>query len=232
MLVYGRNVAKEMLQKQKKIKKILLQQDFRDKEILSMIEKSKIPVKYLDKSEISKFAKYVHQGIILDIEDFKYTSLDELISKKSEVIVLLDHIEDLHNFGAIIRTAEAAGVDGIIIPKDRSVEVNATVMKTSAGTCELIPIAQVTNLTQVIEKLKKEGFWIVGTALEDSVDYREIDYSSKIVLVVGNEGKGISSGIRKSCDYIAKIPMYGTTNSLNVSVATGIMIYEIMRNKK
>ena len=232
MLVYGRNVAKEMLKKPKKVKKILLQQNFSDKELNSMIENSKLPVRYLNKNEISRFAKFSHQGIILEIEDFHYASLEEITKEECQFVVILDHIEDPHNFGAIIRTAEAAGVDGIIIPKDRSVEVNATVMKTSAGTCELLPIVQVTNLNQTIEKLKKEGFWVVGTALEDSVDYREIDYSSKIALVVGNEGHGISNGVRKSCDFIAKIPMYGKTNSLNVSVASGILIYEVVRNQR
>lgn len=232
MLVYGRNVAKEILNKNKKINKILLQQDFKDKEIISLIEKRKIPVKYIDKNEISKFAKYSHQGIILDIEDFKYSKMEEFIHEENSLVVILDHIEDPHNFGAIIRTCEAAGVNGIIIPKDRSVDVNSTVMKTSAGACELISISQVTNLVQTIDKLKKEGFWIVGTALENSEDYRQIDYSGKIALVVGNEGNGISNSVFKACDYIAKIPMYGTTNSLNVSVATGIMIYEIIRNKK
>lgn len=232
MLVYGKNVAKEILNKNKKINKILLQQDFKDKEIISLIEKSKTPIRYLDKNEISKFAKYSHQGIILDIEDFKYSQMEDFIDDENSLVVILDHIEDPHNFGAIIRTCEAAGVSGIIIPKDRSVEVNSTVMKTSAGACELIPISQVTNIVQTIEKLKKQGFWIVGTALENSEDYRQIDYSGKIALVVGNEGNGISNSVFKACDYIANIPMYGKTNSLNVSVATGIMIYEIIRNKK
>ena len=145
---------------------------------------------------------------------------------------ILDHLEDPHNFGAIIRTCEAAGVDAIIIPKDRQVQVNATVMKTSVGTIENMNIVSVTNLVNAISELKENGFWIVGTALEDSVDYRSIDYSGKIALVIGNEGNGISRLVRESCDFIAKIPMYGTTNSLNASVASGIMIYEVVRNRK
>lgn len=145
---------------------------------------------------------------------------------------MLDHIEDPHNFGAIIRTCEAAGVDFIIIPKDRQVQVNATVMKTSVGTLDEMKIVQVANLASTIDYLKDHGYWVVGTALEDSVDYRSIDYSGKVVLVIGNEGSGISKLVRKKCDYIAKIPMYGTTNSLNASVASGIMIYEVIRNRK
>ena len=132
----------------------------------------------------------------------------------------------------LFRTCEAAGVNGIIIPKDRSVSVNATVMKTSAGALENMKIAMVTNLLQVINKLKKENFWIVGTDMDNSTDYREIDYSGKIALVIGNEGNGISKSVHDACDFIAKIPMYGKINSLNASVAAGIMIYEVIRSKK
>ena len=144
----------------------------------------------------------------------------------------MDHIEDHHNFGAIIRTCEAAGVDAIIIPKDRQVQINATVMKTSAGTLDRMSIVSVTNLVNTIDFLKKNGFWVVGTALEDSVDYRTIDYSGNIALVIGNEGAGMSQLVKKNCDFVAKIPMYGETNSLNASVAAGIMIYEVVRNRK
>ena len=156
----------------------------------------------------------------------------EVLNKNPEFIVILDHLEDPHNFGAIIRTCEAAGVDAIIIPKDRQVQVNATVMKTSVGTTENMDIVSVTNLVNTISELKESGFWIVGTALENSVDYRSIDYSGKVALVIGNEGAGMSRLVRESCDFIAKIPMYGTTNSLNASVASGIMIYEVVRNRK
>ena len=146
--------------------------------------------------------------------------------------MILDHIEDPHNFGAIIRTCEAAGIEYIIIPKDRQVPVNATVMKTSVGTLDTVKIISVTNLVNTIEQLKKVGFWIVGTALENSVDYRDVDYSGKIALIIGNEGAGMSQLVRKKCDYLVKIPMYGKTNSLNASVAAGIMIYEMIRNRK
>ena len=147
-------------------------------------------------------------------------------------VVLLDHLEDPHNLGAIIRTCEAAGVDAIILPKNRQVQLNATVMKTSVGTLDNVKIVSVTNLVNTIDKLKKEGFWIVGTSLENSIDYRMIDYGGKIALIIGNEGSGISFLVEKKCDYLAKIPMYGTTNSLNASVAAGIMIYEVIRNRK
>ena len=133
--------------------------------------------------------------------------------------------------GAIIRTAESAGVDAIILPQNREVQINSTVMKTSAGTLSKVKIIKVTNLVQAINKLKQNNFWIVGTAM-DGNDYKSIDYNGKIGLVIGNEGHGMSRLVRESCDFIASIPMRGTVNSLNASVAAGIMIYEVVRNRK
>ena len=232
MLVYGRNVALEMLKNPKKVQKVILQQGFDDKKILSLLDNTNIPVITKSKKEIDHLADGVHQGIILYVRNYQYYSLSDILTDDASFIVMLDHIEDPHNFGAIIRTCEAAGVDAIIIPKDRQVQVNATVMKTSVGTLDQMKIVQVSNLATTIDTLKKENFWIVGTALENSVDYRDIDYSGKIVLVIGNEGVGMSKLVMKKCDFIAKIPMYGTTNSLNASVASGIMIYEVVRNRK
>jgi 23S rRNA (guanosine2251-2'-O)-methyltransferase len=232
MLVYGRNVALEVLKKPKNVQKVLLQDGFDDKKILTLLEKSKIPVFIKPKKEIDHLAEGVHQGIILYVRDYQYYPLADIVNEDASFLVILDHLEDPHNFGAIIRTCEAAGVDGIIIPKDRQVQVNATVMKTSVGTLDTMKVSRVANLSSTIDYLKKNDFWVVGTALEDSVDYRSIDYSGKIALVIGNEGAGISELVRKKCDFIAKIPMYGTTNSLNASVASGIMIYEVIRNRK
>lgn len=232
MLVYGRNVALEVLKKPKNVQKVLLQDGFDDKKILTLLERSKIPVFIKPKKEIDHLAEGVHQGIILYVRDYQYYPLADVVNEAASFLVILDHLEDPHNFGAIIRTCEAAGVDGIIIPKDRQVQVNATVMKTSVGTLDTMKVSRVANLSSTIDYLKKNDFWVVGTALEDSVDYRSIDYSGKIALVIGNEGAGISELVRKKCDFIAKIPMYGTTNSLNASVASGIMIYEVIRNRK
>lgn len=228
MIVYGRNVAKEILKNDKKIKKITLLENFDDKEIISLIEKRKIRVEYLNKKSFSKFDKFSHQGIILDIEDFSYSDYSSFFEDENAKVVILDHLEDPHNLGAIIRTCEAAGITGVIIPKDRSVDINSTVMKTSAGALENVKISKVTNLVSVINELKENGFWIVGTAMENAVDYRDIDYTGKFALVIGNEGKGMSKAVMNECDYIAKIPMYGKINSLNASVATGIMIYEMI----
>ena len=230
MLVYGRNVAKDLIRKNEKIKKIIIQENFDDKELISLIEKGKFNVQIKSKREIDDLCPGVNQGIILDIPDYQYKNLGDVLDQ--EILVLLDHLEDPHNLGAIIRTCEAAGIKAVVIPKDRQVQVNATVMKTSVGTLNNVDVVSVSNLNNTIKTLKDNGFWIVGTSLENSQDYREVDYSGKIALIIGNEGKGISDLVAKNCDFLVKIPMYGETNSLNASVAAGIMIYEIIRNRK
>lgn len=232
MIVYGRNVAFEYLKNYKKdIRKIIIQDGFNDKKLLSALENTKFDVIYKDKRYMDDLSNGVHQGIILDVMDYQYTPLNDLLKSDAQFVVILDHLEDPHNFGAIIRTSEAALVDAIIIPQDREVQVNSTVMKTSACALAKMNICRVTNLVQTINKLKDDGFWIVGTAM-DGTDYRQIDYSGKIALVVGNEGNGMSRLVRESCDFVASIPMRGEINSLNASVATGIMIYEVVRNRK
>lgn len=232
MLVYGKNVAIEYLRKNKKIKKIWIQDSFNDQTILSLIQKRQIGYKKCPKIELDRLANGVHQGIILEVEDYQYASLSDFLKNPNDgFLIILDHIEDPHNLGAIIRTCEAASVDGIILPKDRSATVNATVLKTSVGTTENVKIAQVTNLVQAIQELKESGYWIVGTDMTNSTDYRKIDYTGKTAIIIGNEGSGMSRLVRESCDFIARIPMYGKVNSLNASVSAGIMIYEVLRQK-
>ncbi len=233
MYVYGKNVARDLIKNNKKIRKVLIWDGFSDENIILSLRKLQIPIKYLSKNEISQLAKGNHQGIILDIPDYTYLDLDEIKKSDKEfpLLVMLDHIEDPHNLGAIIRTCESAGVDGIIIPKDRSVEINSTVMKTSAGALDRVKICKVTNLANAIDELKKDGYWIIGTDLSGE-DYSTIDYKMKICLIIGNEGKGMSKLIKEKCDFLATIPMKGEVNSLNASVATGIMIYEILEKRK
>ena len=234
MLIYGKNVAVEKLKTQDKINKIYLSTKFKDKEILDLIEKRNIKIKLLDNHELDKMCKGLHQGIILDVQDIKTYNLDEIIpniNKEYPLIVILDHLEDPHNFGAIIRTCEAAGVDGIIIPKDRSVSVNSTVMKTSAGALNNMKICMVTNLNSTIKELKKNGIWIIGTDMVNSVSYTKIDYDIPLALVIGSEGFGISRLVRESCDYVVNIPMVGKVNSLNASVAAGVLIYKIFEKR-
>ena len=228
MHVYGKNVAKELLQNPKTIKKVYIYENFNDEEILDKIKRENISYKFLDKKALDKIEEGNHQGIILDIDDYKYSYLDKLLNR--DIIVILDHLEDPHNFGAIIRTCEAAGINSIIIPKDRTVKVNATVMKTSAGTLENVDICMVSNIVNAIKTLKDNGFWIIGTDMEGT-DYRKIDYKGKIAIVIGNEGKGLSRLTEENCDFIAKIPMYGKVNSLNASVAAALVIYEAVMNR-
>ncbi len=233
MIVYGKNVARDLLQTPEKIQHVYLQVGFSDKELISLMEKANLRIETRSKREMDDLAEGLHQGIILTIPDYHYYDLNSILDHDlDDVVVMLDHIEDPHNFGAIIRTCEAAGIRSIIVPKDRQVPITATVMKTSVGTVDNMNIVQVSNLVNCIEKLKNAGYWIVGTALENSVDYREVDYRGKIVIVIGNEGKGISHLVSQKCDYLAEIPTYGKTNSLNASVAAGIMIYEVIRNRK
>ena len=168
-----------------------------------------------------------NQGIALEIEDFKFKKLEEL--KDTSFVVMLDHLEDPHNLGAIIRTCECAGVDAIIIPKNRSVQINSTVMKVSAGALNNMNIVEVSSLAQSIDKLKDYGFWIYGTDMEDSVNYTDVKYDRKTCIIIGSEGNGISRLVREKCDFIIRIPMKGKINSLNASVAAAITIYEVVR---
>ena len=229
MYIYGKNVALDYLNNNEKIKKAYLNKSFNDLELLNKLNKKNIAIKYVEKYELDKLVDGMHQGIVLEVNDYEYHDLDEFIN--SNFIVILDHIEDPHNFGAIIRTCEAAGVGGIIIPKDRAVKVNATVIKVSTGAIENVPIAEVTNLNNTIEYLKKQGYWIVGTDMEGT-PYTEIDYNGKIAIVIGNEGSGMSRLVKDNCDFIASIPMNGKTNSLNASVATGIIVFEAVKQRK
>ncbi len=231
MLVYGKNVVVEILKNNTKIHKAYIYKHFTDESIISDMQKKHIEIEYLDKGQLDNIANGNHQGIMVDIPDYDYFELDDLLKEENPLIVILDHLEDPHNFGAIIRTCEAAGVAGIIIPKDRSVEVNATVMKVSAGSLENMKVVMVTNLTQTINELKKQGFWFVGTDMEGQ-DYTTIDYKGKTAIVIGSEGDGMSRLVKESCDFIASIPMRGKTNSLNASVASGIIIYEALKSRK
>lgn len=231
MIIYGKNVAKETLDNNKEINKVIMSKDFNDKYIINKLQNRNIKIEYVNKYELDKITKENHQGIILYVKDYQYVELDEILDKEKPFVVILDHLEDPHNFGAIIRTCEAAGVDGIIIPKDRSVSVNSTVMKTSAGALNNVKICTVTNLNRTIDILKEKGLWIVGTDMTDSVSYTELDYNIPIALIIGNEGFGISRLVREKCDYVVNIPMKGKINSLNASVASGILIYKIIEKR-
>ena len=231
MLVYGKNVAREVLNKNSIVKKVYLKEGFNNKEILDLIEKNKNKVIYKTSEDIDKLVNETNQGIVIDIEDYHYKYFEDLKEDDdANFVVILDHIEDPRNFGAIIRTCECAGVDYIVIPNKRSVEVTAAVFKSSSGAAIHQKICKVANLHNTVEKLKKNGFWIIGTDANGE-DYTKINYDGKVAVIVGSEGKGLQPLLRKSCDQIASIPLKGKINSLNASVAAGIIIYEIAKTK-
>ena len=227
MYIYGKNSVMESLKKKEEIKKVFLSSHFHEPEIQKLLNNQNVHI--VDKNKLDQMVKGNHQGIIVEVKDYEYASLEELLEENA-FLVILDHLEDPHNFGAIIRTCEAAGVTGIIIPKDRSVDVTSTVVRVSVGAISNVKIAQVTNLVNTMKYLKEKGFWIVGTDM-NGTPYSKIDYKGNLALVIGNEGKGMSSLVEKNCDFIASIPMNGTINSLNASVAAGIIIFEAVKNR-
>ena len=234
MLVYGRNVAERIFRDEKllkKVRKLKIEEKYylKIKNMLGEFPRSKI--KLARKSEIDNLTKDNHQGIIIDMEDYQYTPLNKILEKEYDKVLILDHILDPHNFGAIIRTAVAAGFNAIIIPNDRQVLINSTVVKTSVGTVFDIDIVLVTNLNNTIKILKDNGFWIYGTVMNGE-DYREVDYNGKACLIIGNEEKGISKLVKENCDFLVTIPISPKIDSLNASVAAGILIYEVVRNRK
>lgn len=225
MKVYGKNVFQELENNLKSIKKIYISKNFKDQEIINIIKKNKMNYEFMDLHVMDKLVNGNHQGLIMDISDFEYSDVAEFYNDKC--VVMLDHLVDPHNLGAIIRTCEAAGIKSIIIPKDRSVSVNDTVYKTSAGALSNVSVSMVNNLVKTINDFKDQGFFVYGSAM-DGKNYSKIDYSDKVLLIIGNEGKGISRLVKENCDEIVSIPMYGQVNSLNASVAAGILIYDIV----
>ncbi len=229
MIVYGKNVAKEVISNNIKVNKVIISNNFKDDEIVKYFTDNNIKTEYIDKRIMDQKYQGNHQGIVLDIEDYKYYKIEDAYN--SDFVVILDHLEDPHNFGAIIRTCEASGVDFIIIPKNRSVEINSTVMKVSAGALSNMKIIETNNLVSAIEKLKDNGFWVYATDMKGE-NYTDVKYDTKTALIIGNEGSGISRLVKEKSDFIISIPMKGKINSLNASVAAAIVIYEVVRQRK
>ena len=233
--VYGKNVVKQLLQEDKKIYEILMAEGMRDTALEKLIKEHKITCKILPRKKMDGMLQGNHQGIAAKIDDYKKYELLELLESipkgKMPLFVMLDGLEDPHNLGAILRTCDCVGVDGVIIGKHRNVGLTPTVAKVSTGAIDTVKVAMVTNLAQSIKYLKKQGFWIVGTDFENSRDYREGQYDVPLVIVVGSEGFGISSLVKKNCDYCVRLPMEGVVTSLNASVACGILLYEIYNQR-
>ena len=220
MLVYGRNVIKEL--DRKKIRKIYIS----SKELIPYLKEEKLKFDIVPKQKLDNMVKGNHQGIVIDVYDYEYYTMDDI---DSDFVVILDHLEDPHNFGAIIRTCECAGIKNIIIPKDRSVTVNDTVVKVSVGAIEHVKVIMVSNLVNAINKLKDMGYFIY-TADMDGIDYRKETYPDKKVLIIGNEGNGVSRLVSSASDVVLSIPMKGNINSLNASASAAILIYGMIKN--
>lgn len=228
--IYGRNTCKDALSS-REINKIYISTSFSDKLFIDQIKKTGIEYLFVSNDYLSSLVKGNHQGIVFEAKRFEYSSLDEIIhltkNDKQCIVLILDEINDPGNFGAIIRSADAFGVKGIIVKKHNQVLVNSTVSKTSTGAINHVKIAQVANLSQAVEKLKSNGFWIVGTDGSADAYHNSLKYDFKTALIIGSEGHGVSQLILRRCDYVVKINMVGHVNSLNASVATGIMLSTI-----
>ena len=243
MIIYGKNPVKEAIsQTLSKIEEILISQELekeRISDIIRLAREKNVKVSFLPRDAISRITgTSSHQGIAARISEFEYSNVDNILSnakKKGErlLIILLDHIEDPQNLGAIIRTVNVLGAHGVIIPKDRAASVTPAVVKASAGAVSFVPIARVVNLVITIRDLKKKGVWIVGAdpSATKSVFAEELG-ALDLALVVGSEGKGLTRLVREECDFLVSIPNLGEVSSLNASVAAGIMIYEILRQRK
>ena len=226
--IYGRKAVLETIDAGLTIHKayIVRQKSHLIDKIIDKLNGAKVDIKFVDKDFFDK-VDINHQGVMIEVDSFKYKGLNDIGDAKR--IILLDQIEDPHNLGAIIRSAESFGFDAVIIPERRSAKVTPTVYKTSAGAINNIDLVMVKNLNRTIEAVKKDGFWVYGLAGEADSSLSDTDLTGKVALVVGNEGDGISRLSREKCDMLVKIPMTGRVNSLNASVASAISMYEVLR---
>ena len=232
--IYGKNPVIEAI-RAKKALQVFVVSNFNDQKILNLIKENRLNMVSISPNEMNKMSNNgVHQGVAAELKPYQTVSLEEIIykakNKDKKIIVMLDGIEDPHNLGAILRSADVFEASGIILPKHNSVSLNATVAKTSAGAINYVPVAVVNNLNQAISKLKEEGYWIVSTDGSAEISYSSLKYDFPVVVVVGSEGRGVSSLVLKNSDYIVKIPQFGHVNSLNASVAAGILLAEVHKS--
>ncbi len=238
-IIYGRNPVIEALESGHEINKMLILEASRDKTLQKVIDKAKekkILIQYVERKQLDKVAEGEnHQGVIAYVSPYHYVTVDELLdlakSKNEEpLLIICDEITDPHNLGSLIRTANAVGAHGIIIPKRRSAAINQTVVKTSCGAVEYVSVARVTNITQTIKHLKTQGVWVVGTDMQGEI-YTGANLKGSLAIVIGNEGDGISRLVKESCDFMVSLPMRGEVSSLNASVAGGVILYEVLRQR-
>lgn len=238
--IEGRNAVREALRAGSTIDRLYVQEGLSDSSVSVIIKEAQnrnIQLRFVKKDRLDEMSETgAHQGVIAQISAYEYGTVEDMLAAAQEkgeapFLILLDGIEDPHNLGAILRTANLAGAHGVIIPKDRAVGLTAVAAKTSAGAVSYTPVARVTNLTRTIRELKEKGIWFVCADMDGEVMYRQ-NLTGPIGLVIGNEGDGVSRLVREACDFVTKIPMQGDIDSLNASVAAGILAFEIVRQRK
>ena len=239
--IKGRNPVLEALRGGRKVKEIVFAENIKTNNVISEIKKlakkNKVPCKYFNPGWLSSRAGKNHQGVLASVESYDCMSLEDFLkdinSPSSQPVLILDSVEDPRNLGAIIRTAECAGIAGVIIPDRRAAGITHTVEKASAGALAYMPVVMAVNLNNAILKLKDMGYWVYGLSLgEGTKNYTQVDLTGSVCIVLGNEGKGIRPSIEKNCDFLLKLPLLGNIDSLNVSVACGIILYEVLRQRK
>ena len=239
-MVAGRNAVMEALKGSRSVNKLMIANGSTEgsiKEIIAVAKEKGVNIQYWDRSKLDSIARGIrHQGVLAQVAPVQYAELEDILQVAKDrneppFIVLLDELEDPHNLGAILRTADAAGVHGVLIPKHRSCPLSATVAKTSAGAVEHVPVARVGNLVQTIKKLKQEGLWVAAADM-DGKDYYDTDLTGPLLLIIGSEGQGVGRLVKEQCDFVVRIPMVGKINSLNASVAGSILMYEAMKQRR
>ena len=239
-VLIGRNAVAEALKSGRGINRLLVARGDREgsvNEILSLAKERGVLTEMTERAKIDAIAGGLrHQGVLAYVAPVEYVELEDILARADErqeepFLLLLDELEDPHNLGALLRTADAAGVHGVLIPKRRSCPLSATVAKTSAGAVEYVPVARIGNIVQTLKELKEKGLWVIGADMDGQSDYYDANLTGPIVLVVGSEGKGISRLVRETCDVLVRLPMLGQINSLNASVAGSILMYEILRQR-
>lgn len=239
-MVAGRNAVMEALKGSRSVNKLMIANGSTEgsiKEIIAVAKEKGVNIQYWDRSKLDSIARGIrHQGVLAQVAPVQYAELEDILQVAKDrneppFIVLLDELEDPHNLGAILRTADAAGVHGVLIPKHRSCPLSATVAKTSAGAVEHVPVARVGNLVQTIKKLKQEGLWVAAADM-DGKDYYDTDLTGPLLLIIGSEGQGVGRLVKEQCDFVVRIPMVGKINSLNASVAGSILMYDAMKQRR
>ena len=239
--IVGRNPVLEILRSGRSVNKIWIAEGSQKgpiSQVMSMAKEAKIQVQIVPKKKIDQVADgQVHQGVVALVAAYEYVEVEDMLRKAADLgeppfLLILDEIEDPHNLGSILRTADVVGAHGVIIPKRRAVGLTSTVAKSSAGAMEYVPVARVTNIVRTMEELKEKGVWMAGTDASGEQDIREARFDMPIGIVIGSEGKGMSRLVRETCDFVVRLPMVGHVNSSNSSVAAALLMFEVMRQRR